>query len=112
MTSNLQKKMFHELIGREIFETAKLSAYEYAEGTVPNSKKYAKNGSEGFSGCPRRPWQALLAEHRVRFCAELRPHGIACSKIRDGISTRKAYAMRRVSASSQEDTRMQPSLKR
>jgi glutamate/tyrosine decarboxylase-like PLP-dependent enzyme len=33
MTSSLQNKMFRELLGKEIFETAKLSAYEYAEST-------------------------------------------------------------------------------
>jgi glutamate/tyrosine decarboxylase-like PLP-dependent enzyme len=34
MTSNLQQKMFLELMGHEIFETAKLCAYEYADGTA------------------------------------------------------------------------------
>lgn len=42
MTSSLQNKMFRELLGKEIFETAKLSAYDYAEGTFSRRAYPAK----------------------------------------------------------------------
>ena len=76
-----------------------------------SSRKFANDGSERSSGCLPTPWRVSSAVHRVRFFADWQPPDIAHSRIKAGMSTRKGFAMRRVSASLRVGTRTPQSSK-